>query len=237
MLILFMKSSLDLQLRKKTLSSLKIIRPILYVGVPGGISSISYSASQVVSTAIIAVLGVTTMSANIYLSTIFFYVYVIGLSLGLACSLIIGWLVGAHDFDRAYRLSQQTLKITILINITCSLCIFIFGESIIRLFTDNAEIVVIAKTIMFIDIFVEIGRAFNHVENNALRGAGDVLYSMVVSILSCWLISILLAYVLCIKLNMGLPGCWIAFAIDEFFRGIVFYRRFESRKWTKKVLT
>jgi Na+-driven multidrug efflux pump len=190
-----------------------------------------------VSTAIIAVLGVATMSANIYLSTIFFYVYVIGMSLGFACALIIGWLVGAHDFDRAYRLSQQTLKIALSINIICSILIFVFGKAIIGLFTDNPEIISIARIIMFIDIFVEIGRAFNHVENNALRGAGDVMYSMVISIVSCWVIGILLAYVLCIKFQLGLPGCWIAFACDEFFRGIIFYRRWESRKWTQKVLT
>lgn len=236
LIVFFLRSPLDLQLRKKNFKSLKIISRILYIGVPGAMGTISYNISQVVSTSIIAVLGVTMISANIYLSTIFFYVSIIGLSLGLANSLIIGWLVGAHEFDRAYRLSQQNLKIAVSINIVLSFSIFIFGEHIIRLFTSNPEIISLAKTIMLIDLFVEFGRAFNHIENNALRGAGDVIFSMYVSILSCWAISILLSYILCIQFGLGLPGCWIAFAIDENFRGLLFYHRFKSRKWTKKVI-
>ena len=53
-----------------------------------------------------------------------------------------------------------------------------------------------AAPIFFVDIFVEIGRAFNHIEDNSLRGAGDVMFSMVVSIFSSWAMSILFSYIL-----------------------------------------
>ncbi|HEX3075551.1 MAG TPA: MATE family efflux transporter [Lachnospiraceae bacterium] len=235
-IFLLMKSPITLNLRSKKLKSLKTIFRILYIGVPGGIGSISYSASQVVSTSIIAILGSNTMSANIYLTTIFFYVYVIGMSLGLAGSLITGWLVGAGEFDKAYRLGNQNLRIAIIMNVIISVSIYLLGVPILGLFTHNPDIISIAKTILLIDIFVEFGRAFNHVISNALRGAGDVLYSMVVSIVSCWAIGILLSYILCIHLGLGLAGCWIAFAIDESFRGLLYYHRFRTKKWTKKAL-
>lgn len=232
--ILFINTPLDLQFRKKSFRNLKIIKDILYIGVPGGISSLSYSMSQVVSTSIIAVLGVTAISAKIYLSNIFFYVYVIGLSLGLATSLMVGWLVGAGKYEQAYNLNNQNLKITILLNIVISLLILIFGNNIIGLFTSNPEIIAMSRTIMIIDLFVEIGRGFNHIEGNSLRGAGDVIFQMVISIVSCWSMSILFSYILAIKLGLGLPGCWISFAMDEIFRGIIFFFRWKSRKWTKK---
>ena len=98
----------------------------------------------------------------------------------------------------------------------------------------SEEIIGMTGVIFFIDIFVEIGRAFNHVEDNSLRGAGDVFFPMVIAVISCWGVSILFAYLLGIRLGMGLAGCWIAFMLDEMFRGSIFFIRFRSRKWTKK---
>lgn len=64
-------SSLDLQFRKKNWKTLKCIGSILHIGLPGGISSMSYSISQVVTTSILAILGTTAISTKIYLSSIF----------------------------------------------------------------------------------------------------------------------------------------------------------------------
>ena len=236
MIILLIKIPLGLELQKKNLSTLKNIGKILSVGVPSGISSVSYSLSQVVSTAIMAVLGMASISAKIYVSNIVFYVYVFGMTLGISTSLLIGWLAGAGKYEQAYRLNIQNLKITITTNILLSGIIYLLAEPLLGLFTKDPAIIAMGKSIMLIDIFVEIGRGFNHVEENSLRGAGDVMYPMVISIASCWIMSILFSYILGIKLGLGLMGCWIAFAMDEAFRGFLYFLRWRSRKWTTKTI-
>lgn len=210
------------------------LKSILKIGVPGGMSSLSYSMSQVVSTSILAVLGGIALSTKIYVSSIVFYVYVIGMSLGLSTAILIGWMTGAKEYDKAYRLNQQVLKIAVSLNIVLSIVIYLFHQPLMSLFTDSAEIIQLSGTIFLIDIFVEIGRAFNHVENSSLQGAGDVVFPMVVSIISCWLISILFSYILGIQLGLGLAGCWIAFVLDELFRGLIYWARFRSKKWMNK---
>ena len=236
MIILLIKIPLGLELQKKNLSTLKNIGKILSVGVPSGISSVSYSLSQVVSTAIMAILGMASISAKIYVSNIVFYVYVFGMTLGISTSLLIGWLAGAGKYEQAYRLNIQNLKITITTNILLSGVIYLLAEPLLGLFTKDPAIIAMGKSIMLIDIFVEIGRGFNHVEENSLRGAGDVMYPMVISIASCWIMSILFSYILGIKLGLGLMGCWIAFAMDEAFRGFLYFLRWRSRKWTTKTI-
>ena len=161
------RSNLDLQFTKKNLKTLRCIGSILHIGLPGGISSLSYSTSQVVSTSILGILGTTAISTKIYLSTIFFYIYVVGMALGTATSLIIGWLTGAGEYDKAYRLNLQNLRIAVLLNIAGSSLICLFGRPLLRLFTDDPAIFAMAAPILFIDIFVEIGRAFNHIEDNS----------------------------------------------------------------------
>ena len=72
--------------------------------------SFNYSISQIITTGIIASLGTAAVAAKVYTTNIVFYVYVFGLSLGQTTSLMIGWLVGAREFDRAYRLNLRNLK-------------------------------------------------------------------------------------------------------------------------------
>lgn len=230
------KASLGLDLSSKNLHTLCIIKKILQVGVPSGISSISYNLSQVVSTSIIAILGTAAISTKIYVSNIVFYVYVFGMSLGLSTSLFIGWLSGAQKYEQAYRLNLQNLKITITANLTLSMLIFVFSEPLLSLFTSDPVILSMGKTLMLIDILVEIGRGFNHIEENSLRGAGDVIYPMAVATASCWTMSIFFSWLLGIKFGLGLPGCWLAFAMDEFFRGTAYLIRWRSRRWTRKAV-
>ena len=239
LLILFLlrKVPLNLQLRRKRLRDLKTITTILKVGVPGGISTVSYNISQVVSTAIIAILGTAAISTKIYVSNIVFYVYVFGLSLGMSTSLFVGWMVGANQYDKAYRLNLQNLKLTISANVLLSTIVFFFSKPLLSLFTDDAQIIAMGQTLMFIDILVEIGRGFNHIEENSLRGAGDVVYPMCVAIISCWTMSVFFSWLLGIRFGLGLAGCWFAFAMDEFFRGIAYFLRWRSRKWTQKTVS
>lgn len=234
MIVLFLQFSIGIHFSKDALKHLDIILKVLKIGVPGGITSLSYSLSQVVSTGIIATVGATAVTTKIYLDNIFFYVFVLGLALGQASSIMISRLVGAREFEHAYRLNKQNLKITILCNIIFSFIIYQLGDYIIRIFTSDPEIIQMAKGIMLIDIMVEIGRGFNHIEGNSLRGAGDVVYPMIISLSSCWIMSILFSYILGVRFELGLLGCWIAFAMDETFRATSFFLRWRSRKWTTK---
>lgn len=234
MLILLARIPLGLDFRHKSRESFRMIRKVLRVGIPGGISSLSYSISQVVTTSIIALVGVSAVSAKIYVSNLVFYVYVFGMSLGLSTSLMIGWLTGAGRYEQAYRLNLQNLRITIVLNGTLSLLLFLFGNPLLGIFTSDPEILAMGRGLLLIDVLVEIFRGFNHIEENSLRGSGDVVFPIVVSMISCWTMSVLFSYLLGVRLGLGLAGCWIAFAMDEAFRGINYFRRWRSRKWMKK---
>lgn len=85
---------LHLDFASKNLKTLSCVGGILKIGLPGGISSLSYSFSQIVSTSILAVLGTAALTAKIYVSSIVFYVYVTGMSLGLSTAILMGWMTG-----------------------------------------------------------------------------------------------------------------------------------------------
>ena len=66
---------------------------------------------------------------------------------------------------------------------------------------------------------------------NALRAAGDVRFTMVVSIFSMFTFRILLSVILGIQLGWGALGVWIAMVVDWLFRILMFVIRFHRGKW------
>ena len=224
--------SLGMNILNAALNYLVIFQPFPFF--LKGVSGIAWCSN--ISRGVIALVGVSAISTKIYVSNLVFYVYVLGLSLGMSTSLLIGWLCGAKKYDQAYRLNLQNLKVTILLNATLSILLFLFGRPLLSLFTKDPDILKVGCALLFWDIFVEIFRGFNHIEENSLRGAGDVVFPMIVSICSCWAMSVLFSYILGVKLGLGLTGCWIAFAMDEAFRGINYFFRWRSKKWMKKTV-
>lgn len=217
---------------------LDLIKQVFKYGVPAGVGGFSYSISTMLSTAIIGGFGTLAVTTKAYLSSITFYSALISSSMGMATSILIGRNVGRGDMEKAYKLCIQSMKVAILSNASFSAVLACCAGPIFRfLFNASDEVVALAQGIMFVDIFVEIGRAMNNVEDNALRSSGDVIYQMAIGLSSCWALSVFFSLVLGKWCGLGLYGCWIAFAMDECGRGLMYFIRWKGKKWmTKRII-
>ena len=63
------------------------------------------------------------------------------------------------------------------------------------------------------------------------RGAGDVRFSLLVSVIGMWGLRIGLVYIATRPLQMGVVGVWIAIAVDCFIRSVLCIWRLRSGKW------
>ncbi len=231
--LLLRKSEVKIDIKAFKEKPLEIFWEVLRIGIPSGITFFSYDLSQIISTAIIAGVGVAAVAAKQYVSNIVLYVSLAGSSLGTASGIMIGWLVGAGEFDRAYKVNLVNLRVTMVLNALFSIILYIFRYSVLSIFTPSAEALELAASVLLIDIFVEIGRGMNNVGDNALSSAGDVRFSMFLNIFSCWFFSILFSWIFGVICGWGLYGCWISFAMDELFRGVMNFSRWKSLKWHK----
>ena len=211
----------------------QIFAKILVIGIPACISGGSFTLSQLITNSFAVMLGLHAVSGKIYFSTILNYAYLFSSSIGHANSLLIGRLYGARRLDHAEKLNRMLVRITSPLNLTVSLLIVFLRRPLLSLFTDNAAILQMAQGILLVDILTEQARAVSHVYEYALRAAGDVTPTMIVTLVSCWLFSVGLAYVLSIVCEMGLIGCWIGLAIDEGIRAVYTWCRWKKGKWRK----
>jgi Na+-driven multidrug efflux pump len=87
-----------------------------------------------------------------------------------------------------------------------------------------------------VDAFLEPGRNFNLVLINGLRGAGDVIFPVVMAVISMWGLGVLGGYIFGVVLGYGLPGIWLGLLLDEWIRGICMLWIWNSKKWVKKAM-
>lgn len=213
---------------------LTLIGQIFRFGLPSGVGSISYSISSIITTALVGSLGTMAITTKTYVTAIAFYSTLLGNAIGQGTSILIGRYVGSGDMDKAYRLGIQSMKVGVLCNVCFAGMMFVLSGPLFKLFFNaSEEVIVLARSIMAIDIFVEMGRAMNNVEDNALRASGDVVYQAAIAMGGCWAFSVLFSFIF-VKLGLGLYGVWIAFAMDECGRALLYLVRWLSKKWTTK---
>jgi putative MATE family efflux protein len=212
------------------------IKKILKIGIPAAGEQLCYNTSQMAITAITALLGAAALSTRVYSWNIMSFILLFGLAMGQGTQILIGYKVGARDFEGAYRQLIKSLKYSFVITIFVAILVSIFRVQLMSLFTDDPNIIEIGSKILLLCLILEPGRTFNLVVINSLRATGDASFSVKIGVLSMWGIAVPLSYILGIYYGLGLPGIWIAFIVDEWLRGLIMYFRWKSRAWEKKVL-
>lgn len=212
---------------------INLLKQIIRVGGPAAGEYISYSFSQLIVTYIITNVGPQAINTRIYIQNITSYVNIVSFSIGQGTQILMGYMKGAGKLDIMHKTCIKSLRIAALCNFILAILFYILGRQLLGIYTSDASIINIGRNILLIDIFLEIGRAFNHTVGSALRGTGDVRYPVMISIFSMWGIGVLLSFVFGIDLKLGMTGIWVASSFDEWFRGLALLRRWNSKKWLK----
>jgi putative MATE family efflux protein len=212
------------------------IKKILKIGIPSAGENVLYNTSQMAITVIIGLLGALALTTRVYTFNIMSFMMLFGIAIGQGTQILIGYKVGAREFDKAYLQLLKSLKLSIIITMAITVVIVAIREPILGVFTDNKEIIMEGSKVLLLCLILEPGRTFNIVVISSLRAAGDAVFPVKMALVSMWGLSVPLAYILGIKMGLGLTGIWMAFIVDEWFRGIIMYIRWRSRVWEKKVL-
>lgn len=224
-------------------SAFKLLKPfpkreflsMLKIGIPSALETFLYNLSQLVITSIVLYcLSENELITKTYVQIITMFFYLFAMSIGQASQIMIGHLVGAKEYDEAYRQGLRSYRTALLISvITCTIGILL-RKPLLGFFTDNADVIAIGSTILLMNAVLEFGRTTNIVIIACMRGAGDVYFPTICAVMSNWIISVAGSYLFAVVFGMGIYGLWIALAADEIVRGIMMFIRWKSGAWRNK---
>lgn len=226
----------SLSFKKLGADSKKLLKKLLSIGLPSAGENFAYSLSQLTIMSFINLFGTVVINTKVYSSMLAMVAYIFTSAIVQATQVIIGNLLGARKVEETDKQVMRTLKTSMFITLCASLVLYFGSDLFFGLFTDNPEILKLGKTIMLIDLFLEQGRAINICFVRCLQTTGDIKFPVTLGIFSTWLIAVGLAYLFGVVMGMGLVGVWLAMAIDELFRGVVFIFRWRSGGWKQRNL-
>ncbi len=213
-----------------------MLSKLLRVGLPSGGESLIYTFAQTVLLGFANTLGAMVLSARAYAYIIAWFSFLYSVSVAHGSQVIVGHLIGAGDEDGADRRVRKTLWPAVLVSICMTTLIYLSGNFLLSIFTDNPEIIAIGRQVLLVEIVLEIGRTFNVIIIRALQAAGDVRFPVVIGILSMWGIMVPVGYLCGIRLGLGLAGLWIGIACDECLRAVIVFFRWKKGHWRGRAL-
>ncbi len=235
-IIMRRKTEIDLPLSRLTRIPASVYKSVLAVGVPTAGEQISYNVSQIVILSMVARMGTEALATFGILIAVLRYVFITGVSIGTAGQIKVGYYVGAGRQREAQRRVYRYFAMGFLTSLVFALLINVFKRPLLGIFSSNPALIGLASTVLLISIAHEPGRNFNTIINPALKGAGDVHFPVLVGIIGMWCIGTFGAWLLGIRLGLGLIGVWTAMCADEWSRGIAMLIRWRSGQWKTKNL-
>lgn len=212
----------------------EIFIKLIKIGVPTAGENFSYNISQIIITSFVNTLGPEAITAKICCNSLMLFSLIYSNSMAGATAIVTGHSVGAGDYDFAYKRVLKSLYSAIIVSVIVATLNYVLSKWTVPFFSDNPKIIEIGRQIMFVGIFLEMGRCVNLVIIQNMRAAGDVVFSTILGVCSMWGISVVFAWILGIKCGLGLKGVWIAMALDEIFRAIVVIIRWKLGFWKNK---
>ncbi|WP_297288574.1 MATE family efflux transporter [uncultured Flavonifractor sp.] len=210
------------------------LRLLLRIGIPAGGESISYNLSQVAIQSICNLFAIFVINTRVYANMFAMLTYMFGSAISQAAQVMTAHLMGADRVADVDRLVKRTLAAAITISCLVAVVLLIFCQPLLRLFTQDPQVLDLFRVIMIIEIPLELGRAVNMVMCRALQACGDIRFPITICVFSAWLTAVGGGFLLAVPLGLGLAGLWIAMACDECLRAVLFLLRWHSRAWCRK---
>ncbi len=204
---------------------------VAHIGLPGAAENIAWRLGFMVSVAVVGSLGAAALATHAYAMQIIGLVLLFGLATGLSAEIVVGHLIGAGRLHEAHRLVRRALARGLAVSVVVATLAALAAPWALRLFTHDEAIIRAASVLMWWTVLLEPGRTFNLVVINALRAAGDARFPVLAGAASMLIVLAGGSWLLGSVLGFGLPGVWIAYAADEWLRGLIMWRRWSTLAW------
>ena len=217
--------------RGSFLPTRETVRKALHIGLPMGVEHVVICGAQIMTTVIVAPLGVFAIAANSFGITAESLCYMPGYGIADAATTLVGQSLGAGRKDLTRRFARITVGMGMAVMGVMGVILYVAAPLIMTTMTPDAEVIRLGVEALRIEAFAEPMFAAAIVAYGVFVGAGNTLVPCLMNFFSIWAVRLTLAAAL--APSMGLNGVWLAMCIELCFRGTIFLIRLERGRWMK----
>ena len=215
---------------------------IIRLGLPSGITQAIFSMAMIVVQSLTNSFGEQFIAANVIIMRVDGFAMLPNFSFGTAMTTYAGQNVGARNMERVTKGAKQGTLIAVLTSATLTGLILLFGRGLMGIFTETAELVDLARSMMNIIAVGYIAMAVTQSLSGVMRGAGDTMTPMWISLITTVAIRVPVAYGIAYltrtpQLPNGRQECIFISLLCSWVMGALITTFFYLRgKWKKKVI-
>jgi drug/metabolite transporter (DMT)-like permease len=209
-----------------------IFKTSLRIGLPTGLQQTFVATGLIALYGIVNKFGTVTIAAYGVANRIDTFASMLAMNFASALSAFVGQNIGANKPERVRTGLWTTWLITSGISIIFSIIVIFFGKEMMRIFTPDTAVIEVGNGYLVIvgSFYILFSSLF--VVNAVMRGAGDTLIPMFITLISLWLIRVPASYFLAGKI--GVTGIWWAIPFGWAIGLILTFIYYFTGRWKTK---
>lgn len=209
-----------------------LVKRILYIGVPNGLENSLFQLGKILLLSLVSTFGTSAIAANAVCGTITNFNILPGMAIGMALLSVSSVCIGAGEIGQVRYYTRKMMRLTWITMSSVSLIMIVGAPLFLKIYHLTPETTKLAlQVIRFHAVMCMISWVPSFSLPNTLRAAGDVVWTMIIAIVSMWTFRIITAYIFSYVFHLGLIGIWIAMTIDWTFRAVCYTLRYRGSKW------
>lgn len=223
--------------RRDFIPDLGYVKRAFFLGFPASVELSARALGLMVMTFLIASFGTLTLAAYGVGSNILQVVTIPAMGLSMAVSTLVGQNIGAGNVERAARIGQLGAALGFASLTLLGIVVFFCAAPLVAFFVPK-DAAVIAAGAGFLRIMA-LAWGFMGVQfalTGVFRASGNMVVTMVLTLVSQWVLQFPLAYVLSKHTTLGADGIWWALPISNVVTALITIGVYAKGDWKKKRL-
>ncbi|PFG13277.1 MATE family efflux transporter [Bacillus sp. es.036] len=208
----------------------------LKIGVPIGFSIFFEVSIFAAVTLLMSTYSTETIAAHQAAINFASLLYMIPLSISMALTIAIGFEVGAKRLLDAKHYSYIGIAFAVGMALFSALCLYLFNDAVASWYTSNQNVFDLIKVFLIYAIFFQLSDAVAAPIQGALRGYKDVNVTLVMSLISYWVIGLPLGFILAKYTAFGPYGYWVGLSAGLFVAAITLFLRLRHVQKAKRTI-
>ena len=180
--------------KKDLIPDKQITSKTVRLGLPSGLTQMIFSMAAIVVQALTNSFGTSVIACSIVVMRVDGFAMMPNFTFGMAMTTFVGQNVGAGRLDRVQEGVKKGTAAGLIVATTLVAAILLFGENLMRMFTQTEEVVNLGVHMLHILALGYIAMAVTQTLSGVMRGAGDTLTPMWISLITTIVIRMPLAY-------------------------------------------
>jgi MATE family multidrug resistance protein len=189
------------------------IREVLRLGIPIGFTIFVEASLFSVIALFLAPLGPVVVAGHQIALNVVSLLFMLPLSIGMALTLRVSFLLGARTPDTARLIALSSLILAVAVAFVFAVALFLFSSQIAALYTNDPQVRAVAIQLLVFAAIFQIADVIQVTCISALRGYKDTRIPMFIMLFSFWGVGLTLGWVLTFTdwliPAMGAPGFWV----------------------------